>query len=94
MIIKNPKDYRLLEFKKTPSTHKSKYFAILEHKQTGRQKKVPFGSKSYEQYCDKIGEYSSKDHGDKERRRRYRARHFGEDKNKFSSGYFAWKYLW
>lgn len=93
MIVENPEQYTLSKFIKA-NDGKHKYFAILINKQTKREKKVPFGAIGYEQYKDKIGSYKSSNHLDKKRRDAYRARHQGEQNNKFSSGYFSWKYLW
>ena len=95
MIINNPQDFKLVRFEKSKTSFK-KYDAILMNKKTGMLQRVPFGDNRYPQYKDKVplGLYRKSDHNDKERRRRYRLRHAGEDKNKFSSGYFSWKYLW
>ena len=92
MKVKNPEDYKLTGFEKGKRV--KKYNAILKNKKSGETKRVPFGDKRYEQYKDLIGEYSQLDHGDKKRREQYRKRHRGENKDKFSSGYFAMKYLW
>lgn len=94
MKVTNPNDYRFVKFEKSHLPSK-KYNAILEHKTTKRQKRVPFGAKGYEQYKDKaLGLYKSVDHLNAKRRQLYRNRHRGEELFKFSSGYFAWKYLW
>jgi len=95
MIVKNPENYELIGFSISHLNNK-KYDAILKNKLTNKLKLVPFGQKSYEHYKDNtlLKLYSDFDHLDKERRKNYRLRHKGEDKNKFSSGYFSWKYLW
>lgn len=94
MKVENPNDYTFKGFEKSKTKNK-KYDAILVHKQTKREKRVPFGDSRYDQYKDRaLGHYKSKDHLDKKRRDAYRRRHSGELNNKFSSGYFAWKYLW
>lgn len=94
MKINNPSDYKFDRFEKSKTTGK-KYDAILVNKKTKKEKRIPFGAKGYDQYKDKaLGLYSKDDHNDKQRRDLYRKRHAGEDKSKFSSGYFAWKYLW
>lgn len=94
MIVKNPNDYKFIEFKKSNTKHK-KYDAILMNKKTKKIKTVSFGDNRYEQYKDgALGIYSHLDHGDLKRRASYRARHDGEQNNKFSSGYFSYKYLW
>lgn len=95
MIVENPNQYKLVGFEKSRTNFK-KYDAILKNKESGLKKRVPFGDNRYPQYQDKVplGLYKNVDHNDKERRKRYRLRHYGEDKHKFSSGYFSWKYLW
>ena len=92
MKVKNPEDYKLSGFEKGKGV--KKYNALLKNQKTGETKKVPFGDRRFEQYKDLIGEYSQLDHKDKKRRELYRKRHKGEDQHKFSSGYFAMKYLW
>lgn len=94
MRISDPQNYKFVKFVKSHLTTK-KYDAILKNKKTGQEKKVPFGDKRYEQFKDKaLGIYKSKDHGDLKRRESYRRRHKNEDKHTYSSGYFAYKYLW
>ena len=94
MKVTNPSNYKFKGFKKSHLPTK-KYDAILENKTTGKIKHVPFGAKGYEQYKDKaMGLYSKQDHNDLARRTSYRKRHQGEQNNKYSSGWFAWKYLW
>jgi hypothetical protein len=95
MILENPEKYKFLRFEKSHLKNK-KYDAVLLNKETGRERKVPFGSVFYQQYKDSTGlnVYSKLDHLDKDRRKRYRERHKGEEKNKFSSGYWSYKYLW
>jgi hypothetical protein len=59
-----------------PSTRKGKkYMATMEDGRT-----IHFGASDYEQYKDStgIGKYSSKNHGDSQRRQRYFSRHSGE----------------
>ncbi len=65
-------------------------------------KKVHFGDKNMQQFKDKTGNYSSKDHGDNERKKSYRARSAGI-KNKqgkltkndpTSANYHARRVLW
>ena len=95
MIISDPHKYRLVGFRKRKTANK-KYDGIIQNKETGELKHIPFGDKNYQQYKDTtgLGLYTKLNHLDKERRDRYRIRHAGEDKNKFSSGWFSWKYLW
>lgn len=95
MIIANPENYKFVKFVRSHLKQK-KYDAILMNKKTGRLRKVPFGQKGYQHFKDTtgLGLYSRYDHLDKERRRRYRLRHEGEQYRKYSSGYFSYKYLW
>ena len=94
MILDNPDNYKFIEFNKSKTKNK-KYDAILMNKKTKNLKRISFGARGYEQYQDKaLGLYSHLNHYDKKRRTLYRKRHKGEEKNKFSSGYFSWYYLW
>lgn len=95
MIVDNPNNYTFIRFEKSKNKTK-KYDAILVNKKTGREKRVSFGAIPYEQYKDSTGLalYSNKNHNDKHRRELYRKRHRGEEKNRFSSGWFSWYYLW
>jgi hypothetical protein len=100
MIIEHPEDYKLVGFERSHVQGK-KYDAILRNKKTHKGqmhhlRRVPFGAVGYEQFRDSTGKglYSRVNHGDPKRRRNYRTRHHGENKRKFSSGYFSWKYLW
>ena len=94
VIIKNPNDYEFVKFIKSNSKNK-KYDAILKNKKTNRFKTVPFGDKRYQHYKDTaLGIYSNLNHLDKKRRRSFRNRHYNNSKNKFSSGYFSYYYLW
>ena len=89
-------EYKLLGFEK--STRKNKmYSAILENKKTKRKIRVHFGHNTMENYQDKTGLnlYPHLIHGDKERRRLYRARHKVYLKDGYySSGFFSYNYLW
>ena len=95
MIIENPNNYKFVKFEKS-KIKKKKYDTILQNNVNGNFRRVPFGQIGYQQYKDATGLklYSNLNHLDKERRRLYRLRHDGEAKNKFSSGYWSWKYLW
>lgn len=98
MIIDRPEEYTLVGFERSKVRGK-KYDAILRNKtraRKGQMRRVPFGAVGYEQYRDAtgLGLYTHVNHGDPKRRRNYRTRHHGENKRKFSSGYFSWKYLW
>lgn len=95
VILKDPFKYRLIKFEKSNTKHK-KYDAILKHIGNGKIKRIPFGDKRYEQYKDSTGLdlYSHKDHGDRKRLQSYRMRHAKTAKNKFSSSWFSWHFLW
>jgi hypothetical protein len=83
------------DFKK--STKSGKKYMI-----TINGKTIHFGASGYQQYHDKIGLYSSLDHGDLNRRKRYRDRHkkiynkFGVPsyRVKYTPAWFSWHYLW
>lgn len=59
---------------------------------------VQFGDTRYQHFRDRtpLRLYSHLDHGDAERRRRYRLRHGaqGHHLKKHSPAWFAWHYLW
>ena len=103
MIVDRPDDYTLVGFERSKVRGK-KYDAVLRNKHTHKGqrhdrpvvRRVPFGAVGYEQFHDSTGKglYSRVNHGDPKRRKNYRTRHHGENKRKFSSGYFSWKYLW
>ena len=89
------KEYDLINFAKLKRKNKM-YDAILKSK-TGELVKVPFGDKRFENYWDLTGLnlYPQLNHGDKERRRRYRKRHQAYlMKGYYSPGYFSYYYLW
>lgn len=90
--IKNPQDYKLVRYEIAHDKHK--YFAILQNKKTGRERRVGFGAKGFQHYHDKLGHYARLDHWDKARRRRYLLRHAGNKDFIFSSGWFSAKLLW
>ena len=100
MIVEHPERYTFVGFEVARGSLRHKYYLVIRNKDTGRTKRVPFGGKypdgtPYEHYRDSaLGYYKKYDHGDKARRRLYRARHAGEEKAKFSSGWASWYYLW
>lgn len=100
MIVENPENYVFVRFEVARNSPRYKYYLVIRNKETGREKRIPFGGKHpdgtpYEHYRDTaLGYYSRYDHNDRERRRRYRARHAGEETRKFSSGWASWHYLW
>jgi len=65
-----------------------KYYAVVDGK------KVYFGDKRYQQYFDKIGYYSHKNHFDKKRRANYKKRHESDRHVKYTPGWFSDKLLW
>jgi hypothetical protein len=67
--------------------------AILEDKD-GKKKTVSFGQKGSTTYTNRTGISVDRVHGDDKLRKAYLARHKGEDKKKYSAGYFSIKYLW
>jgi len=81
---------------------KYKYWVYVKADNKKGYKKIGFGHKDYSHFKDKIGYYKSKDHNDKERRDRYRARASKikdkqgnltyKDKN--TSNYWAYNKLW
>jgi hypothetical protein len=65
-----------------------KYFALVDNK------KVYFGDARYEQYFDKIGHFSDKNHNDEKRRENYKRRMEKNRHIKESPGWFADQILW
>jgi hypothetical protein len=95
MTYLSQKDYHLIGFEES-HRDKKKYNAVLENKKTKRIVKMPFGSIDHQQYKDNVlGSYSHLDHGDKERRKRFRSRHKGFLKTGYySPSHFSFFYLW
>jgi len=56
-------------------------------------KLISFGDKRYGQFKDKLGNYSKLDHGDKDRRKKYYARH-GKATSKDTAKWWSHKILW
>ena len=58
-----------------------KYMAIVKDLITKKERKIHFGARDYQQFKDstKLKKYSGKNHGDKERKRRYYLRHSYEE---------------
>jgi hypothetical protein len=100
MIVNDPQNYTFVRFEVARDSRRYKYYLIIRNKRTHQLKRVPFGGKypdgtPYEHYRDRaLGYYHSYDHLDRARRASYRARHAGEEKSKFSSGWASWYYLW
>lgn len=92
---------RVKKFVKGP--YPKKYTAIMDD-----DTKVHFGDRRYQHYKDTTpkslggGLWSHKDHGDKARRKNYRARHSGMKTKsgrtayrvKYSPSWFSYYYLW
>lgn len=90
----------------TPGSGVKKYIAIVPR--AGGTLRVSFGDQRYGHYKDQVpasmggGEWSSLDHLDKDRRRRYRARHSAiKCKDgvrcvdvRFSPAWFSYHFLW
>ena len=95
VVVKNPKDYKFIQFEKSHIKNK-KYNAVIMNKKTKKLRRIPFGDSRFEQYRDStgLGLYSHKNHLSEKRRKSYRARHLKTSKNKFSSSYFAFNFLW
>lgn len=94
VVIQNPEQYTFLRFE--VGSGNKKYNAVLKNKGTGKEVRVSFGDRRYQQYKDQtgLGKYSNLNHLDTNRRQRYRTRHAGEQNRKYSSGWFSWHYLW
>jgi hypothetical protein len=88
-------------YKPFVSKNPKKKYSVYVMK-NGSKKLIHFGDRSMEQYKDKLGHYSSKNHLDPKRRKSYLARAKGiRDKNgnltwkdKNSANYYSIKYLW
>ena len=74
---------------KSTRKHK-KYMAVFPD-----GKKVHFGDNRYQQFKDStgLGVYSSLNHGDSERRKRYYSRH-GKHAVRYSAKWFSHNFLW
>jgi hypothetical protein len=71
------------------STRKNKKYDVYKN---GKYL-LSFGSKTHQQYQDKIGYYKNLDHNDKVRRDNYYKR-FGKNAKKDTPKYFSHNYLW
>lgn len=89
-------DYVLQGYRK--SSRKGKmYDAILKNKSNGKLVYVPFGDNSMGNFKDdtNLNLYPHLIHGDKERRRRYKARAKGKvKKGYYSPSFFSYFILW
>ena len=73
------------------SKNPNKKYTVYDSKTN--KKITDFGARGYQQYYDKIGMYSKLNHLDKERRRRYYARH-GKRAKRLSAKWFSHRFLW
>jgi len=89
------KNHKLLGFVRSETKNKM-YDAILLSND-GDLINIPFGDKRFENYQDKtkLNLYPHLIHGDKERRKKYQARHKVYLKpGYYSPSYFSYYYLW
>lgn len=96
MSYYSKKEWKFKKFQRSKTKNK-KYDAIIINKETGKEKRIPFGDKRYSQYQDTtgLGFYSDKDHKNKERRLNYRKRHeVYLREGYYSPSFFSWAYLW
>jgi hypothetical protein len=88
------KEWELSSFRKSKTRHK-KYDAIIENRDTGKLRYIPFGDNRYQSFHDKTGLDLYETHGDKTRQKNYRARHRKDIRTGFfSPGYFSYYMLW
>ena len=81
-------------YKPFVSKSKNKKYSVYVKSDTGSgMKLIHFGDSRYGQFKDKLGHYSSKDHGDEQRKKNYYSRH-GKATSKDSAKYWAHKILW
>lgn len=96
----------LVRIEKAKAKHK-KYSAIVRNKITKKERKINFGDNRYENFKDStpLKLYSSKNHGDKKRRKNYFTRHSGvstkaeavrkeKAKGKYTAKLLSHLYLW
>ena len=68
---------------------------VLKDNEFVKRYLLSFGSKQHEHFNDKIGYYKNLNHNDKERRKRYRARHKNDNIDDPNyAGFWSWNYLW
>lgn len=91
--VSNPDEYTLKRME-VATDGKHKYVAVLEHKESNKERRVPFGALGYEQFKDKLGVYSDFDHGDTRRRNSFLKRHAKNIDHKYSSAWFSKVFLW
>jgi len=95
VVVKDPYKYTLIRFEKS-NTKNKKYDAVIRDIYTGKDKRVPFGDSRYQHYKDttNLKLYSNLDHGDLDRRWRFKRRHWKNARKRFSSAWFADHFLW
>jgi len=89
-------DHKLLGYEKSKYARKM-YNALLQRKTDNKIIRIPFGHSEYQNYQDKTGLnlYPHLIHGDKERRKKFRARHKGYLKEGYySPSFFSYYILW
>lgn len=79
-------------YKPFKSKAKHKKYSVYVMK-NGKKTLIHFGDNRYEQFKDKLGEYSNLDHNDPKRKKSYYARH-GQTSDKNSAKYWSHKILW
>ena len=79
-------------YKPFKSNAKNKKYSVYVMKD-GKKKLIHFGDNRYQHFKDKIGDYSSLDHNDPNRRKKYYQRH-GQTSDKNSAKYWSHKILW
>jgi len=79
-------------YKPFKSKAKNKKYSVYVMKD-GKKKLIHFGDSRYEQFKDKIGDYSHLDHSDKKRKDNYYSRH-GQTNDKNSAKWWSHKILW
>jgi hypothetical protein len=69
---------------KVSNRKEKKYTAFVQNIITRKERKLHFGARNYQQFRDStsIKKYEKKNHGDKERRRRYFLRHSAKEKKR------------
>lgn len=85
----------IYEITKAPASSSKKLKATYTNPDSGRQKSILFGQKSYEHFYDKTGLLpKSQNHGDPQRRSNYRSRHRGDNLTGRSAGALSYHLLW
>ena len=96
MVYYKKSDHKIFGYQKSKTKGKM-YDALLLKTGSPKLIRVPFGSVEYENFHDKTGLnlYPHLIHGDKKRRKSYRARHKGYLKEGYySPSFFSWSLLW